>query len=69
MAELTWTHEAERWLKDIYEYIALDNPTAAADVVNGIYEQAQVLIHNPRIGYKYVGIDLAFFGEDKWTRL
>jgi hypothetical protein len=25
MAELTWTAEAERWLHDIYDYIAQDN--------------------------------------------
>ena len=29
MAELIWTEESERWLKDIYDYIALDNPDAA----------------------------------------
>lgn len=26
MAELTWTAEAERWLRDIYDYIALEIP-------------------------------------------
>ena len=57
MAELNWTREAERWLKDIYEYIALDNSDAATNVVNGIYEQAQTLIANPYIGYKYEGTD------------
>ena len=36
MAELVWTREAERWLKDIYDYIALDNPDAARSVVEGI---------------------------------
>lgn len=36
MAELNWTAEAERWLHDIYTYIAQDNPQAAAKVVNGI---------------------------------
>jgi plasmid stabilization system protein ParE len=30
MAEITWTAEAQRWLKDIYLYIAQDNPEAAA---------------------------------------
>ena len=55
MANLNWTHEAERWLKDIYEYIALDNPDAAASVVNGIYEKAQTPILNPQIGYRYDG--------------
>jgi hypothetical protein len=26
MAEISWTAEAERWLRDIYDYIAQDNP-------------------------------------------
>jgi hypothetical protein len=36
MARLNWTQEAETWLRDIYEYIAQDNPVAAARVVEGI---------------------------------
>jgi plasmid stabilization system protein ParE len=53
MAEITWSAEAEAWLKEIYDYIALDNEKAASKVVNGIYEKAQVLKRNPRIGHKY----------------
>ena len=26
MAEIAWTLEAQRWLEDIFEYIAADNP-------------------------------------------
>ena len=33
MAEITWTAEAQRWLEDIFEYIAADNPRAAAQTV------------------------------------
>ncbi len=29
MAKIVWTEEAERWLKDIHDYIAQDNPVAA----------------------------------------
>lgn len=43
MAEIRWTYEAEIWLKDIYDYIALDNPPAAEQVVEGIYDKAQIL--------------------------
>jgi plasmid stabilization system protein ParE len=32
--------EALRWLEDIFEYIAQDNPDAAARTVQGIYERA-----------------------------
>jgi len=53
MAEIRWTVEAETWLKDIYDYIAQDNPSAAAGVVEGIYEKAQLLKNYPEIGYNY----------------
>ena len=53
MAELRWSCESELWLKDIYDYIALDNPLAAEQVVEGIYDKAQLLKKHPEIGYKY----------------
>ena len=53
MAEINWTDEAERWLKDIYEYIAEDSPPAANRVIEGIYEKVQLLKQFPEIGYKY----------------
>jgi plasmid stabilization system protein ParE len=56
MARLNWTQEAETWLRDIYEYIAQDNPAAAARVVEGIYERAQILSEFPQIGHRYEGI-------------
>jgi plasmid stabilization system protein ParE len=43
MAEISWTVEAQRWLEDIFEYIAADNPQAAARTVQGIYERTQDL--------------------------
>ena len=53
MAEIRWTEEAHRWLKDIYDYIALDNDEAAQHVVNNIFEKVQMLKQFPEIGYKY----------------
>ena len=53
MAKINWTYEAEYWLKDIYDYIAADNPTAAAYVVREIYDKAQVLLSHPQIGHRY----------------
>ena len=53
MAAITWTEEAQRWLADIFEYIAADNPHAAAQTVNSIYEKAQVLANFPEIGHRY----------------
>ena len=54
MAEIAWTDEAQRWLEDIFEYIAADNPAAAAQTVQGIYERAQILATFPEIGHRYL---------------
>ena len=54
MAEIAWTGEASRWLEDIFEYIAAENPEAAKRVVLGIYERAQILESHPEIGHRYV---------------
>ena len=53
MATIAWTEEAQRWLEDIFEYIAADNPQAATRTVQGIYERAQVLATFPEIGHRY----------------
>ncbi len=53
MVELNWTEEANLWLEDIFEYIALENPDAAHRVAIGIYEKAQTLKNFPHSGYHY----------------
>lgn len=53
MAEVSWTNEAQRWLNDILQYIAADNPQAAARTVEGIYERAQALRRFPKLGARY----------------
>jgi toxin ParE1/3/4 len=53
MEKVRWSHEAEQWLKEIYEYIAQDNPSAADKVVSGIYDKAQLLSDFPELGYTY----------------
>jgi toxin ParE1/3/4 len=53
MAEIAWTAEAQQWLEDNFEYIAEDNPQAAARTVQAIYERAQDLIQFPQMGYRY----------------
>lgn len=57
MAQIVWTVEAERWLEDIFGHIAADNPIAAADTVQGIYDRAQVLSTFPKIGHRYWASD------------
>lgn len=54
MAEITWTAEAQRWLEDIFEYVAADNPHAAARTVQSIYERAQDLVAFPEMGQRYL---------------
>lgn len=56
MAEIRWTAEAETWLKDIYDYIAQDNPKAAVRVVESIYQKAQLLKSYPLAGYRYCSV-------------
>ena len=53
MAEIAWTDEAQRWLEDIFEYIAADNPSAADATVQGIFERAQALAQHPEMGHRY----------------
>jgi len=53
MAKIVWTVEAERWLEDIFAYIAADNPRAAAETVGGIYERTQLLAKFPLMGHRY----------------
>ena len=54
MAKVNWTAEAERWLRDIHDYIAADNPEAASRVVEGIYSQVELLERFPLVGHRYV---------------
>ena len=53
MAEITWTAEAQRWLEDIFEYIAVDNAATAASTIQGIYDRAQGLASFPEMGHRY----------------
>ena len=53
MAEIGWTDEAAQWLRDIYGYIAEDNPKAAGRVVESIYQRTQLLRQFPELGYRY----------------
>ncbi len=53
MAEIIWTREAENWLKDIHDYISLDDSEAAVKVIDGIYEKVQSLKQLPESGYSF----------------
>jgi len=53
LAEINWTEEAQAWVRDIYEYIALDNQDAVARTAEGIFQKVELLGSHPEIGYKY----------------
>jgi len=53
MAKVSWTAEAQRWLRDIHDYISADDPSAAIRVVEGIYERTQLLCQFPELGQRY----------------
>ena len=53
MAEIKWTKEAQAWLKDIHDFIVLDNPKVATQIVEEIFQRAQILKRLPEVGYKY----------------
>lgn len=55
MAKVVWTEESLRWLEDIFEFIAHDNPQAASETIQGIYDRVQTLIDFPEMGQRYSG--------------
>ncbi len=56
MGGINWTEEAERWLRDIHDYIAQDSSESAVRVVEAIYEKVQLLDRFPEIGHRYYRI-------------
>ena len=56
MAEINWTSEAEKWLKDIHDYIAEDNPKTANSTIIAIYDKVQLLSKFPQLGYRLESI-------------
>ena len=53
MGKVTWTAEAELRVKDIHDYIAQDNLSAAQRTANGIYTKARRLAEHPKLGYRH----------------
>ena len=52
MAQIRWTKEAQTWLREIHDYISIDNPKVASRIIEEIYERAQILKRLPEIGYR-----------------
>lgn len=53
MGRIRWSQEALRWLREIHDYIAQDNPEAAQRTAAGIVERVEVLSTFPEIGQRY----------------
>ena len=53
MAQISWTVEAERWLRDINDYIAEHNPQSATRVIQGLIERVHILCQFPELGHRY----------------
>ncbi len=50
MAEIVWTEPALSDLDAIADYIALDNPAAASELVRRVFEHVDQLEHHPESG-------------------
>ncbi|MBD3640798.1 MAG: type II toxin-antitoxin system RelE/ParE family toxin [Marinobacter sp.] len=50
MAEVIWTEPALQELDAIAEYIALDNPAAASDLVQQVFDKTERLENFPQSG-------------------
>lgn len=48
--KIVWTEPARQDLREIFEYIANENPNAARRLLGEINQQALILIDNPQIG-------------------
>jgi plasmid stabilization system protein ParE len=53
VGQVRWTEEAERWLREIHDYIARDNPEAALRTARGIYDKIDSLSAFPERGYPH----------------
>jgi toxin ParE1/3/4 len=52
MAQVVWTEPALNDLDAIADYIALDNPEAAKQLVQRVFKHVEQLAEHPRIGSK-----------------
>ena len=49
MAQVVWTLEAQLWLRDIFDYIAAENPEAAIRVVSELHAAGRSLLQLPNL--------------------
>jgi toxin ParE1/3/4 len=49
MVEIVWASEAQKWMQDIFDYIAQDNPLAAMKVVTGNVQDSMLLTQHSKL--------------------
>lgn len=52
MVEIFWTDESKIWLKEIYDFIALDSPRNAEKVIESIIDRTEPLREFPQLGQR-----------------
>ncbi len=52
MVKIFWTDESKKWLREIYEYISLDNQKIAKKVISEIIKKTEILKSFSEIGHK-----------------
>ncbi|HOF00067.1 MAG TPA: type II toxin-antitoxin system RelE/ParE family toxin [Spirochaetota bacterium] len=52
MVRIFWTDESKKWLREIYEYISLDNEKIAKKVISEIVKKTEILKTFSEIGHK-----------------
>ena len=53
MGQVRWSQEALRWLREVHDYIAKDNPEAARRTAAGIVKRVEILGTFPEIGQRH----------------
>ena len=53
MVKIEWTDEAVYWLREIHDYIALENKSVAKRISKEILNKVQIIATFPQIGYVY----------------
>jgi plasmid stabilization system protein ParE len=52
LVRIFWTDESKKWLREIYEYISLDNKKIAKKVISEIVKKTEILKTFSEIGHK-----------------
>lgn len=63
MAEIVWTEPALQSLDEIADYISLDNPAAARNLVQKVFERVELLSNQPLSGREIPELETSVYRE------